>query len=90
MTNARFLPGFVCSGIVNQVDYQFGDDVYKYGPAGPGWSALNLEQQGAVVNGWYAGNNDRLTVQSGYGPMDTATNPYYMYIRDNIMAKNAG
>jgi len=90
MTNARFLPGFVCSGIVNQVDYQFGDDVYKYGPAVPRWSALNLEQQGAVVNGWYAGNNDRLTVQSGYGPMDTATNPYYMYIRDNIMAKNAG
>jgi hypothetical protein len=90
IANAHFLPGFVSSGIVNQADYQFGDDVYKYGPAGPGWSALNLEQQGAIVNGWYAGSNDRGTLQGSYRAMDTATNPYYVYIRDNILRRNAG
>jgi hypothetical protein len=44
------LPGMMCSGIVNQADYVFGDNVCKYGAAGPGWSTFNLAQQGAIVD----------------------------------------
>ncbi len=85
-----FLPGFVCSGIVNQATNQFGDDVYAYGPAGPDWSSLNLEQQGAIVNGWFAGNLDKYTRQTPYEPTDTVENPYYRYISGNILTGSAG
>ena len=50
-----FLPGFVCSGVVNGVNYKMGDDVYAYGGAGPDWSSFNLEQQGQIVNEWFGG-----------------------------------
>ncbi len=30
-----FIPGFVCSGVVNQTAYVMGDNVYAYGPPGP-------------------------------------------------------
>jgi hypothetical protein len=87
-----FMPGFVCSGIVNQAAFSMGDNVYAYGPAGPEWSAFNLEQQGQIVNQWFAGNNDndKGNPQSHYGAMDTAANPYYQYIKGNILTGAAG
>jgi len=87
-----FLPGFVCSGIVNQANYVFGDQVYTYGPPGPAWSGFNLEQQGSIVNQWFAGEMDAGGPQSGWPPMDasTAGNPYYRYISGNILTGSAG
>jgi hypothetical protein len=40
IAHAGFLPGFVCSAIVTQANYTFGDNVYQYGPAGPPWWSL--------------------------------------------------
>jgi hypothetical protein len=84
-----FVPGFVCSGIVNQAAYTMGDPVYAYGPAGPDWSDFNFEQQGAIVNQWYAGNND-IGPQSKFEEMDKSANPYYEYIKGNILTGAAG
>jgi hypothetical protein len=84
-----FLPGMVCSGIILQTDNSvFGDHVYEYGPAGRPWSGPNgfgLEQQGAIVDQWFAGNMDSgsLQGQSSYQPMDWR-NPYAHYIRHDI------
>jgi hypothetical protein len=78
-----YVPGFVCSGIVNQANYVFGDNVYAYGPAGPDWSSFNLEQQGAIVNEWFGGE------QTNNIQMDPAS-PYYRYITGNILTGSAG
>ncbi len=80
IAHSDFLPGLMCSGIVNQTNYLFGDDVYAYGPAGPDWSSFNMEQQGAIVDQWFGGNGRTGSTK----PMDQA-NPYYRYIRDNIL-----
>jgi hypothetical protein len=74
------LPGFVCSAVVTQANFSFGDNVYQYGPAGPPWWSLNPEQQGAIVDQWFGGNQN----SAGFKAMDQ-TNPYYRYIRDNIL-----
>ena len=80
IAHSTFLPGWMCSGIVNQANYSFGDNVYAYGQVGPDWSSFNLEQQGAIVDQWFGGNG-----RTGSNkPMDQA-NPYYRYIRDNIL-----
>jgi hypothetical protein len=75
------------------VHYTFGDDVYAYGGAGPGWSVFNLEQQGAIVDQWFAGAGYPGSNQGAYLPMDNTVlatgayrNPYFVYIRDNILA----
>jgi hypothetical protein len=49
--------GIICSGIFNGVAYIFGDNVYKFGPAGPDFrsSYFNLESQAAVVDHWFGG-----------------------------------
>jgi hypothetical protein len=79
-----FIPGFVCSAIVNQTNYVMGDDVYAYGSSGPPWSSFNLEQQAQIVNQWFAGDGN----QSGK-PMDP--NGYYArYIAGNILAGASG
>jgi hypothetical protein len=92
IAHSSFVPGMVCSGIVTQVDHTFGDDVYKYGGAGTGWSDFNLEQQGSIVDQWFAGNGYPDSNQGAYPPMDNTVlatgacrNPYYVYIRDNIL-----
>lgn len=76
-----FIPGFVCSGIVNQTNFVMGDDVYAYGPAGPPWSSFNLEQQAQIVNQWFAGDFN----QSG-----AAKGLYTRYITGNILASSGG
>ena len=80
-----FVPGFVCSGIVNQANYVMGDDVYAYGAAGPPWSSFNLEQQGQIVNQWFGGDGN----SSAWRAMDQS-NPYYQYISGNILTGSAG
>jgi hypothetical protein len=74
-----FIPGVVCQSVVNQARNEFGGSVYKYGPPGQPWSKFNLEQQASIVDDWFAGTRPG---SSGIG-MDT-TDPYFMYIRDNI------
>jgi hypothetical protein len=80
-----FIPGFVCSGVVNQTAYVMGDNVYAYGPAGPDWASFNLEQQAQIVNEWFAGDGR----SRGWGAMNSA-NPYARYITGNILADRAG
>lgn len=80
-----FLPGFVCSGIVNQTQYVMGDHVYAYGLAGPPWADFNLEQQGQIVNQWFSGDGNSLP----WGTMN-AKSPYYQYISGNILTGTAG
>ena len=79
--HGSFLPGYICSGIVNQADYVTGSSVYEYGPPGPAWSDFNLEAQGAIVDGWYRG--EPTAVVPNRSPMNQA-DPYFVYIRDNI------
>jgi len=84
-----FVPGFVCSGVLNGANYVMGDNVYAYGPAGPDWSNFNFEQQASIVNQWFAGSNDYDTHQSNWPPMATTGNPYYRYIQNNILTGSA-
>jgi hypothetical protein len=90
----NFVPGFVCSGMVNQANYKFGDNVYRYGPPGAPWNSLNLEQQASIVNEWFAGKNDGPAPgfpapQSSFNSMDP-NDPYIMYILNNILTGSAG
>src|SRR4051812_44492385 len=48
--HASFVPGLVCTGIINQL----ADAEYRPGPGGKNWSEYNLEQQGTIVDEWYA------------------------------------
>jgi hypothetical protein len=80
-----FLPGFVCSGVVNQANYVLGDDIYAYGASGPPWASFNLEQQGQIVNQWFGGDGN----SQPWGPQSEA-NPYYQYIARNILTGSAG
>ena len=81
----NWIPGFVCSGIVNQANYILGDDVYAYGPAGPAWASFNLEQQGAIVDQWFGGAGN--SAKFGAASKD---NPYYSYISGNILTGSGG
>ncbi|GAA4355544.1 hypothetical protein GCM10023165_47780 [Variovorax defluvii] len=69
--HSAFLPGTVCRGIVNQADHLVGENVYAVPPPGMPWSRYNLEQQGAIVDEWFARGcrND---------------DPYFAYVRDNV------
>lgn len=78
--HTSFLPGLMCSGMVNQAQYTLGDNVYAYGAPGGDWSTFNAEQQGAIVDQWYGGNHNSARHQ----PMDQES-PYYRYIWDNIL-----
>lgn len=81
--HSSFLPGLVCEGIVNQANNTVGGSVYVYGPPGPEWSEFNLEQQGAIVDQWFAGIlTPVVPIRS---PM-SAADPYFRYISDNIRA----
>jgi hypothetical protein len=84
ITHSTFLPGTMCNGIANQLGTLGGDmSVYHYGPAGPRWDSFNLEQQGSVVDEWFAGRGE----QSPFGAMrEDPANPYFRYIRDNVRA----
>jgi hypothetical protein len=82
IAHSDFIPGLMCEGFINQVGTLGGNmDVYKYGPANQSWDRFNLEQQGKIVDDWYAGTGQ----QSAYAPMARDdVNPYWRYIRDNV------
>jgi hypothetical protein len=80
IAHTQFLPGLMCSGMVNQAEFILGDNVYDYGPPGPGWSSFNAEQQAAIVDQWFGGNHH----SNRYKAMDQQ-NVYYRYIWDDIL-----
>ena len=54
--HSHFIPGLMCNGISNQVGTLGGNmDVYTYGPATVNFDEFNLEQQGSIVDEWFAG-----------------------------------
>jgi hypothetical protein len=75
----NFLPGMMCSALVNQSNYTFGDDVYKFGQPGPDWNSFNVEQQASIVDQWFGGQTSATHQQ-----MDTH-NPYYRYVWSSIL-----
>lgn len=92
IANHTFTPHYYCDAVATAAGTT-GDDMsaYWYGDAGPEWGAFGTEQQGSIVDQWFAGNMDPDTRsrQRGYTPMNeeeygASGNPYYRYIRDNI------
>ncbi|MFD3458858.1 hypothetical protein ACFWVM_04040 [Nocardia fluminea] len=83
IAHTGFLPGLMCSGLVNQAQHTMGDNVYEYGPAGPDWSTgFNAEQQGAIVDQWFGG----IDRSARYKAMDQQ-NPYYRYIWNDVIRR---
>lgn len=83
ISHTGFLPGLMCSMLVNQAEFTLGDDVYDYGPPGPNWRDLNAEQQGAIVDQWFGASKHSL----GYQSMDQQ-NIYYRYIFNDLLARS--
>ena len=87
-----FPAGYLCSAIINQTELSFGDNVYLYGPPGPPWNTFNVEQQGQIVNEWFAGSGQQAGLfgpQALFLPMDP-NDPYAKYIQNNILTGSAG
>jgi hypothetical protein len=92
IANESFTPEYYCRAVSTAVGTVGGDmSAYAYGPAGPSWGSFGTEQQGSIVDQWFAGNADpdSRSMQRGFPRMHsddqgTGQNPYYRYIRDNI------
>jgi hypothetical protein len=75
---SSFVPGLMCAGLWNQIQYGAGTDVYALGlDFGQDWNAYNLEQQGHLVDLWFKGGMD-------------PGHRYYRYIADNIRQSAPG
>jgi hypothetical protein len=83
ISHTGFIPGLMCSMLVNQAEFTLGDNVYDYGPPGSKWADLNAEQQGAIVDQWFGASKHSL----GYQSMDQQ-NIYYRYIFNDLLAGN--
>jgi hypothetical protein len=59
---------------------QIGNVPYSYGPAGPPYSDFNIEQQAQIVQDWFT--------KSEAAGHELDTDPYFIYIRDNIRTGN--
>lgn len=92
IANESFTPEYYCRAVSTAVGTTGGDmSAYAYGPAGGSWGSFGTEQQGSIVDQWFAGSNDpdARSLQRGFAPMHSAQegpgqNPYFRYIRDNI------
>jgi hypothetical protein len=96
--NESFTPEYYCRAVATSTGTLGGDmSTYGYGPPGPPWGSFGTEQQGSIVDQWFAGSDDPddRSQQRIYRPKnddDQGTeqnpqkpqNPYYRYIRDNI------
>lgn len=90
--NESFTPEYYCRAVATSAGTAGGDmSAYRYGPATDGWRTFGTEQQGSIVDEWFAGNEnpDGGSPQHKYPPMHEddqtpAQNPYFRYIRDNI------
>lgn len=60
-----------------------GGDPYAYGPDPVAWDALGLEQQAAVVDGWFAGRLGPPGPQHGQEPL-SRTSPWWPVVRDGL------
>jgi hypothetical protein len=80
----KFVPGWVCSGLISQAGNTFGD-AYEYRSKGflP-WGEFNIEQQGALVDEWFGRRQIRAA-----GKMDPEdpSDPYFRYIRDDVRGR---
>jgi hypothetical protein len=89
IANHSFTPSYYCRAVSTAAG-TLGNDksAYSYGPPGPSWNEFGTESQGSIVDEWFAGNKFPAEggQQKSYNPMDSSTNPYYRYIRDNIRA----
>jgi hypothetical protein len=92
IANESFTPEYYCRAVSTAVGTLDGDmSAYAYGPAGGSWSSFGTEQQGSIVDQWFAGSKDpdRRSLQRGFPSMHSDDqgpnqNPYFRYIRDNI------
>lgn len=92
IANESFTPEYYCRAVATSAGTLDGDmSTYGYGPAGNAWGSFGTEQQGSIVDQWFAGKNDPDTrsQQRAYPPMHDddqgeGQNPYYRYVRDNI------
>jgi hypothetical protein len=89
--NESFTPEYYCRAVSTALGTVGGDmSAYGYGTAGGSWSSFGTEQQGSIVDEWFAGsNNPSDGPQKGYPPMHSIDqgpdqNPYFRYIRDNV------
>jgi hypothetical protein len=69
--HSKFIPGLVCEGVSNQIRDTLGEEIYNPGTGERNWSDYTLEQQGALVDRWYANGQ----------PED---HPFYHFIASNI------
>ena len=77
IVNTNFLPGLVCLGVVTQANNTIvNTDVYHVGPPGPPWSDFGIEAQATIVDQWFQ-----------RGSVESDSDPYFTYIRDNIRAR---
>jgi hypothetical protein len=84
---SSFEPGTTCEGIVTQANRQVGQSVYQYGPPGPNWQDFNLEQQGAIVDQWFAGTATAVVPNRKKAD---SNDPYYPYIKLVRLGQTAG
>jgi len=96
IAHSEFIPGLMCTGIVNQLPTLGGDmSVYEYGTASQNWDEFNLEQQASIIDDWFAGSSASGTAlakaqqlkfppMATAGPPDPDANPYWHFVRDNI------
>lgn len=82
--HSAFLPGLMCSGMVNQAGFLMGDNVYDYGGPGRAWSDYNAEQQAAIVDQWYGATGRNVL----YQPMDQQS-PLYRYVYGDVLGRAA-
>ena len=90
-----FLPGLMCEAVTSQSTTLGGDmSVYEYGSPGLDFSEFNPEQQGSIVDEWFAGSGNQgpgkegTGKQEGFDPcQENDRNPYFRYIRDNIRTR---
>ncbi len=82
IAHRSFLPGLMCEAVTTQSTTLGGDmAVYKYGAPGKSFSEFNPEQQGSIVDDWFAGSGNQKVFGAG---REDDGNPYFRYIRDNI------
>jgi hypothetical protein len=92
IANESFTPEYYCRAVTTAAGTTGGDmSAYGYGPAVGDWGSFGTEQQGSIVEDWFAGkaNPDERSPQRPFPEMHSddkgeKQNPYYRYIRDNI------
>ena len=82
--NRTFLPGLICESVVTQGHNSFGGSAYEYGPPGRPWGEFGTEQQGAIVDQWYVRMDAKGKAMGLPIDLNDPSDPYFMYIRDNI------